>query len=289
MHRYPVAIGGVGGSGTRLIAGMVQDLGYYMGSDQNKALDNLWFTLLFKRLELFDCPAGSVELRRMVRYFVQGMTRSRSFDATDNQTIDSLAAHDRLQHPAAWLAIRAKNLAAAPDAPKPHAVAWGWKEPNTHIFMDRLPALIQNLRYIHVMRNGLDMALSRNQNQQRLWGKAILGTSPGDNVSSRYSLRYWCAANRRIIAIGQSLGPERFLLINFDRFCMAPGRHLTTLLEFLTSSHDPDPHIPDQQKTRLIKMVQPPASIGRYKAHNRKRFDPEDVAYVKTLGFDIEM
>jgi hypothetical protein len=287
MYRYPIAIGGVGGSGTRLIAGILHQLGYYLGSDRNKALDNLWFTLLFKRLELFDCPAGSVELRRMVRYFVQGMTRSRSFDATDNQTIVSLAAHDRLQHRAAWLAIRAKTLAAAPDVPQPRADTWGWKEPNTHIFMDRLPALIQNLRYIHVMRNGLDMALSRNQNQQRLWGKAILGASPGDNVSPRYSLRYWCAVHRRITAIGQFLGPERFLLINFDCFCTAPGRHLTTLMEFLTSSHDPDPLVTDPLKNRLIKMVQPPASIGRYKAQSQKIFDPEDVAYVKTLGFDL--
>ena len=48
----PVAIGGVGGSGTRLIAQLLMELGVYMGSDRNDANDNLWFTLLFKRIEI---------------------------------------------------------------------------------------------------------------------------------------------------------------------------------------------------------------------------------------------
>jgi hypothetical protein len=46
---HMVAIGGVGGSGTRLGAALLQVLGYYIGDDLNESLDNLWFTLLFKR------------------------------------------------------------------------------------------------------------------------------------------------------------------------------------------------------------------------------------------------
>lgn len=283
MLKYPVAIGGVGGSGTRLIAGILQDLGYYMGSDLNDALDNLWFTLLFKRLNLFDCQVGFSELHEMAHFFVQGMTRSRPFDGDVIQKIQDLAAHDRLQHPAAWLAIRAKTLLAAPHSHENYSHAWGWKEPNTHIFMDRLPTLIPNLRYIHVMRNGLDMAFSQNQNQQRLWGPSILGIVPGDTVFPSYSLRYWCVVHRRIIDIGRSMGPGRFLLINYDRFCTEPSFEMESLLRFLKSTHVSILH-----KTRLISMVQPSATMGRYKAKGLGFFEPEDVEYVKSLGFDTD-
>ena len=45
----PVAVGGVGGSGTRLIASMVSSLGYEMGSNLNHSQDDLTFAVLFKR------------------------------------------------------------------------------------------------------------------------------------------------------------------------------------------------------------------------------------------------
>ena len=43
----PVAIGGVGGSGTRVIAEILIQLGFYIGSDLNSANDNLWFMLTY--------------------------------------------------------------------------------------------------------------------------------------------------------------------------------------------------------------------------------------------------
>ena len=56
----PVAVGGVGGSGTRLIAQVLLELGYYLGGDLNESLDNLWFTLLFKRREVLDLTEAAV-------------------------------------------------------------------------------------------------------------------------------------------------------------------------------------------------------------------------------------
>lgn len=45
-----VVVGGVGGSGTRWVAHVLAALGIHMGLDQNESLDNLTYTLLFKRL-----------------------------------------------------------------------------------------------------------------------------------------------------------------------------------------------------------------------------------------------
>ena len=42
-------IGGVGGSGTRVVAQMMSEAGVYIGDLLNEPNDNLWFTLLFRR------------------------------------------------------------------------------------------------------------------------------------------------------------------------------------------------------------------------------------------------
>ena len=49
----PVVIGGIGGSGTRVVAGLLQQLGFDIGSDLNDSLDDLSFTALFKRPALW--------------------------------------------------------------------------------------------------------------------------------------------------------------------------------------------------------------------------------------------
>ena len=43
-----IAIGGLGGSGTRAVAEVFKQTGIYMGDDLNRANDNLLFTRLFK-------------------------------------------------------------------------------------------------------------------------------------------------------------------------------------------------------------------------------------------------
>ena len=50
----PIIIGGIGGSGTRVIAEILTLLDVYLGRALNKSLDNLWFTALFKRRDLFE-------------------------------------------------------------------------------------------------------------------------------------------------------------------------------------------------------------------------------------------
>ena len=49
----PLVIGGMGGSGTRLVAELCSLFGYYLGDDLNIASDNLLYTLIFRRQTWF--------------------------------------------------------------------------------------------------------------------------------------------------------------------------------------------------------------------------------------------
>ena len=272
----PVAVGGVGGSGTRLIAQVLLELGYYLGGDLNESLDNLWFTLLFKRREVLGLTDAA--FAEVLEVFV---SRMRGGDPPAPQQVDlvrCLAEPDRGEHPPPWLRARAETLLTGPPAPK--LGPWGWKEPNTHIVIDRLAHSLPGLRYIHVVRNGLDMAYSANQNQIAFWGGQFLG--PGVEVSPRTSLQYWHRVHRRVLDLCAPLG-ERFLLLNFDRLCADPGQGLRELVDFLGAD------VAKDKLERLVGLTRAPASIGRFKRHGLDCFDPDDVAFVAQLGFDTRL
>ena len=279
--RPPIAIGGVGGSGTRLIAEIVSRLGFYIGGDLNSALDNLWFTLLFKRVDLWAEAAGGREFDRAVDVFRAAMAGGPPLTSEQHQWVRALASKDRPQHDAAWLGQRTDSLAAAAASGAPcERTRWGWKEPNTHVFLDRLPNAFPGMKYIHVVRNGLDMAYSSNQNQLALWAGPLFGQPPAES-GPRASLKYWCQVQRRALDLGMPLN-DRFLMLNYDAFCQAPVEHLPALGRMLEVTIEP------KLQAELLSLVHIPGSIGRFKPHGISGFDPADVQYVKELGFDID-
>jgi hypothetical protein len=68
------AVGGIGGSGTRLIAGLLREVGFDIGPDLNESLDNLTFTLLFKWRAMGDLD--DARFADLWRIFEDAMTAS---------------------------------------------------------------------------------------------------------------------------------------------------------------------------------------------------------------------
>lgn len=269
----PVAIGGVGGSGTRLIAQIVENLGYYMGGDLNHAHDNLWFTLLFKRIEALSL--GDAEFNMLLSIFKDRMVGKPVFSPSQAQFINDLAI-DRPQHSSEWLQQRAASFLDASKPLNKHK-AWGWKEPNTHVLIDCFQQAMPDLKYIHVVRNGLDMAFSDNQNQLAMWGPSFIGNHC--RMTPYFSLKFWCVVHQRILKMGQLMGAE-FLLINYDDFCTHPDKSLKRLFHFLKVN-------PIKPKVRNItSLIRAPSSIGRFRQYGKEMFDPEDIMFVKKMGFD---
>jgi len=269
---YPVAVGGVGGSGTRLIAQILMELGYYIGSDLNRANDNLWFTFLFRRKDALSITDTCFE--EILAIFVEAMERKTGFTESQIKLINNIDEG----FPVNWLKDRAESLLSTRHKAT-EEIAWGWKAPNTHIFVDRLFEMLPKMKYIHVIRNGLDVAYSKNQNQLRLWGKEFL--PQGYQVTPYYSLKFWCQVHRRILDIGKQYD-SRFLMLNFDQLCLNPKQGINNLLDFLEVNSE---HLPIE---KLLDLVKAPESIGRYKQLGLGEFDVQDIAFVQQLGFDID-
>lgn len=274
----PIAIGGVGGSGTRVIARILKQLGYFLGDDHNAASDYLWYTFLFVRPDILKLSQDDLKLR--IDLFIQTMTTPKDFTPEQKSIVYDLAKTPVDHGPMAkldWLQERVKRASTAVADPTGR---WGWKEPNTHVLLDRLADIIPNMRYIHVTRNGLDMAYSQNQNQLKVWGQVLFGLPYLDGAPAQ-SLKFWCHAHRRVLGIKEKLG-KNFLFLNFDDLCANPENGLIQLCKFLGDDID------TKTLEQLSGYIDPPASIGRFRKNGLATLAAEDVAYAKGLGFTTQ-
>lgn len=209
-----IAIGGIGGSGTRLIADIAMRLGFHMGSCLNPSLDNLWFTLLFQQPRWFERFPPDSEIAGAIELFHKAMTTGLASGISSSQANyirDVIRDQEQAKRATGADRMTAEQLLASTPPDLANHVGWGWKEPNTHIFLPQIASALTKLKYIHVIRHGLDMAFSKNRNQLRNWGNFICNFSnKNENESPLRALEYWIAANLRAIRIGKNQLQNRF-------------------------------------------------------------------------------
>jgi hypothetical protein len=247
-------------------------LGVDMGSDLNPALDNLAFTLLFRARDVPDLPPA--EFQRRVRLLVATARRTPIEDAGDRALLRAISAADRGGiHTAAWLQERAGRLLDRVPDGSARPGRWGWKEPNTHIVLPRLLEALPAMRYVHVVRNGLDMAFSTNRNQLAFWGPRVLGRAV--RIDPVDALAYWCEIHRRVQRTSAAMG-SRFLWLDHDALCRDPAGGMAQLVAFLG--------LPSSRAPELAPLVRPPPTSGRRRAHPLDGFAPRDLAYLEELG-----
>jgi Sulfotransferase family len=271
---HPVAIGGVGGSGTRVVANLFNIIGYYPGDDLNEAYDNLWFTLFFQHRSIL--LASDFRFGALVSLFHSRMLGRTSFSEQERDLIHELAAEERLQHSSAWLKERAASFCNGITSRRSQQ-PWYWKEPNTHVVIDRIFDVLPELRYIHVLRHPLYMSVSKNQNQLRKWGPIFLNQDVA--IEPRFSLSYWCAAHRRIVELSRT-SPERVIMIDFDSLCEMPELNCGRIEAFLNAG------LSEEHRTRFCNYLHKPNSSDKFCSEiDLKQFDPMDLEYVSQLGY----
>lgn len=270
----PVAIGALGGSGTRMIAQLLREAGYELGSDLNMPNDNLWAALLMNRRDL--AVATEPEFAR-VAGFLFDRIRGRRPSEEAAAMAQALAARPHPQYSQTWLTERARTFIEGPFSDTSPAL-WGWKLPTTHVFADRFLTLRPDLRYIHVVRNGLDMAFSRNQNQRAYWGPVFLAREV--EPTPRDALAYWCAVQRRMKTLARQF-PDRVLTVDFDRFCREPHAVCAEILGFCGRPADP------QVIEAVAGQVRIPESMGGFRRQDLSTLGSEDVAYVAAQGYPV--
>lgn len=223
----PLVIGGLGGSGTRPVARIIARTGRFMGTNLNPPHDSM--------------DMAEFDWRHGLDYLRSGETDEfrRDFEA-------ALAAH---------------------LAPMNGDEPWGWKHPHSYLLIGFLAKRFDKLRFVHVVRDGLDMAFSKNQAQLRRYGLLALG--PGDDDDPVRRIRFWAWANMRAADEGESLLGDRYRLVRFEDLCREPAVTVGCLLRFAQVPENAPPPLDE---------VTPPPSLGRAREEHPEHVDALEAA-----------
>lgn len=276
----PVVIGGVGGSGTRLPAQLLHELGFYLGDELNSALDNLWFTLLLRRPDWRRARPAQVPiaLRLFERAMIGGLVLEpweRSILRLAVGEIGGWVFQDT-GAPFRW----ARSMRSS-TGPPPGATGWGWKNPSTHLYMEELASAFPVMKYIYVIRNGLELVdRAKTRAQVHAWGPALgIESSSASSVPwQSVELNYWIRANRRALEFGPRLFGDRFLVLRYESICESPLEAVALVSEFVGVKGDPE------LSKRFSEFVAPHPS-RRDRQQEARWLRPEDLAEVEALGF----
>lgn len=271
-----MAIGALGGSGTRAVAQLLINAGVYMGEPLNFANDNIFFTACFMN-PAWQGNATSTEISGRIEIFERHM-RQRNVSKHELKTLERLPYSTSYQYPPHLFPDLRKQ--------RPFKAAlstWGWKEPNTHIYLKDLANYFPQLKYIHVLRHGLDMAFAKNKKQLLNWGH-LFGITVHKNDSeaelSRKQLDYWISSTKRVIEIGKKYLPGRFYLLKYEQVCKHSATEVPELLKFMNINIQED-------HSNLHDVFQLSDGTGRYKLNDLSIFRPEQLKAVEELGFEI--
>jgi hypothetical protein len=142
----PIVVIGMHRSGTRLLVEILDKLGVFMGADRQADAESVAFMLINEEI-LHQCGAFWTE--PMSAHFM--LAQPSVVEHLAATARDALAAQlDKYAGPSGWhLEARAKELPA-----------FGWKDPRNTFTLPVWKQVFPNLRAIHVVRHGVDVAAS---------------------------------------------------------------------------------------------------------------------------------
>jgi sulfotransferase family protein len=228
----PCVIGATGGSGTRVVGRIVRSGGMYTGTNLNDYEDAL------------DLAAFSDRwINQLTGRSLDDLTPQEAGELVDDLTA-TLEVHRR-------------------DLP-PGAIAWGWKEPRSIYLLALLDAVMPNMRFLHFIRDGRDMAFSDNQQQLKKHGDAVLGKGSGRRQRPIRSISLWSHINTRAADYGERNMPGRYLRMRFEDLCAEPARSAALIYDFFELRGD---------AAEAATAVRPPDSLGRWQSARKGTLD----------------
>ena len=223
----PNLVGATGGSGTRVVTRILRAGGMYVGRNLNRAEDAMYFESY---------------LNDWINPFISRTCFSDSGDL-EREMIHNLEAP---------LSKYLEDFQA--EEPQP----WGWKNGRSMYLFPFFHRLFPRMKFLHIIRDGRDMAYSKNQNQLRKHGSLLLSSTEQQQWSSPVqSIALWSRINLLVAEYGEKNLPGQYLRIRFEDLCTAPVATIFQIFEFFGLQGNAEEIARDE--------VSPPDSIGRWR------------------------
>lgn len=227
----PLIILGMHRSGTSLTVRLLKDLGVHMGSSLSRDAEAVFFQKINRVIyHSAGCNWGEVD------GLIQAMDSS---EFVDRQTRTSL----KRLYPGGQIIPLNQGISDYFGTPAWDALCrgdpvwWGWKDPRTTLTFPVWLRIFPNGRYLNILRNGIDVAISihrRSIKQSRKWWKRAF---PLDYVPRTldfdYCFRLW---EQHLAFLEQKkplIPPGQYLEIRYEDLLASPKPNIRRIAEFM--------------------------------------------------------
>jgi hypothetical protein len=249
--RSPVIIGATGGSGTRALREVLLRYGAHMGVHVGTAGD----------------------ARDLVPFYDTWIDPTLRHTGRLDYRLDDLPAALREAALASLRGCLTAYRSRFADDGRP----WGFKGPRSMYVLPYLHRLLPDLSFVHLVRDGRDMAVSRNRGQLRKHYDSLFGDSWG-NDTDLAAARLWSKANLEVDAWCRANLPGRHLVVRYERLCARPAVELVPILNLLAWPWHP------AQIAEMARAILPSPGIGRWRELPAARLESITAACGDALG-----
>jgi hypothetical protein len=239
-------------SGTSLIARLLADTGIHMGSWLSRDAEAVHFQRLNRRIyKAAGSTWASVD-------GIVGKMRSPAFVGKQAEATERRLFRERvpgLGSPLArffggclWGQVR-RGQADGQGVP-----AWGWKDPRTTLTLPVWVRIFPGGRYLFVLRNGIDVAMSMHRRSRNQQGKLRNRLFPVDyspaTLDLVYCFRLWEIYVSAALEHRALIPATQHLEVRYEKLLAQPETQLRRIVEF--SGHQ----VSDEQLAEACKRIE---------------------------------
>jgi hypothetical protein len=230
-NMQPLIVLGMHRSGTGLTVRLLNDLGVFMGGWLSRDAEAVFFQRINRRIysktksnwanvegllrsmdsqEFIDLQAASIRQR----------LQSQRFILAGDPAIAQFFGRYR------WESIKEGGL-----------LSWGWKDPRTTLVFPIWLKVFPQARWLHVLRNGIDVAISTHRRSVKQKGKLRNRIFPIDyesiTLDFNYCFHLWETYINFVVAHKNLIPPDRYLEIRYEDLLASPQHNLELISEFI--------------------------------------------------------
>jgi hypothetical protein len=235
----PVIVGATGGSGTRAVQQALDKAGIYMGNDLPDTCDaNCFVPYLTDHVNDLLSRHGA-----FCEYDERDATQRRHLALLKEQLTPYLLGARGCIGKNGW---------------------WGWKQPRSILILPLLLHLFPKMYFLHIIRDGRDMAFAPNQNLPQVHYEAYMHEPfmPFDPLSI---IRMWSRLNSQAADWCETHLSTRYKVLRFEDLCNHPESEMRSILKWLG--------LPDDDSAHCVSHVRKPPSIERWQEYSTRLTD----------------
>jgi hypothetical protein len=276
MKKDPIIVSGLSGSGTRVIIKILEELNASFGYDVNVSSDDLSFTLLFKLPKFYKKYFN--ENSRFVQKILKVHNKlllNKPLNLQDWKYILKFSVLHLAQfrrYNSIWILSRIRSILFRRVEP---IGLWGWKEPHTIPFISDIKTFYPNARFILIIRNGLDMVFSNNDQQFYNYGDYFDINANDESPENRFE--FWYRFNKYALEIGQKCFKDKFIVVAYEKIAKLEPETIKRIVNFL--GHSDAEAVMSNLKNKII----PQETINRYQSYDTTWINDEIIHKCKEL------